>query len=488
MRFDREEAGSRQWAVGRNQLLASSLQPLALPRSGMTLIELLVVIVLVTTLVSTAIPIISPGGDSKRLREASRNLNAYLQGAQARAIETGRPFGVAFHRLSADTDRGADNAVCVRAEYVEVPPHYSGPDTSSLARICINNNYPRQLSLQFIRYGNTTPPTSDGLPAGYDTDLVPDAFIRPGDHVFVGAHEYRILPYTTNIFSQGLPYARTYSTNQPGAGYFIGTRPDQQQNPEGGRVGVFGLQLVDSQTAPAVTHRISGPNAQSNVEEVTPSLQAIPGNGFYFATAPAPFKLIRQPIPAGGEPLEMPGSVAIDLQASLFTNGVRVFQPASVGFDTAKNDFVAQSAPVMLLFSPQGNVERYYSGIFVNGEPQSSSVTSTLALCVGRRELIPPKQTEGAAALANSQGYNEPINLQRDIVDRNLSETEAKQVMDQYNWLNLDSRWVLVGGQSGAVSTIANSAVYPSAATASVDMQLAVATQNAKTRTTAGGR
>src|SRR5690606_30858368 len=97
--------------------------------------------VLVTTLVTTVIPILSPGGDNKRLREASRNLNAYLQGAQARAIETGRPFGVAFQRLSADTDRGADNAVSIRAEYVEVPPHYSGVNPTSAVRIARNPNY-----------------------------------------------------------------------------------------------------------------------------------------------------------------------------------------------------------------------------------------------------------------------------------------------------------------------------------------------------------
>jgi hypothetical protein len=60
--------------------------------------------------------------------------------------------------------------------------------------------------------------------------------------------------------------------------------------------------------------------------------------------------------------------------------------------------------------------------------------------------------------------------------------------MDQYNWLNLDSRWVLVGGQSGSVSTIANSAVFPSPATALVADQLAAAIANASSRTTAGGR
>jgi type II secretory pathway pseudopilin PulG len=483
MRFERK-VGSRQWAVGRAKdvSLASSLQPLASPRSGMTLVELLVVIILVTTLVSTAIPIISPGGDSKRLREASRNLNAYLQGAQARAIETGRPFGVAFHRLSADTERGADNAVCIRGEYVEVPAHYSGADGASLARVCVNNL--KQVSLQLVRYGNAAPPSSDGLPPGYDVDLVPDRFIRPGDQVVIGSQMFAILPFVEaqTMFSVGVGYFPTYPSGQAGAGYFNTAVGNQSLR-------VFGLQSMAgaSDYNLPLTHWVS----PSGVVEITPNL-VVPSDSpleqGFFATAPAPFKLIRQPVPAGGEPLEMPAGVAVDLQASLFTNGERVFLPVDDTFNTSTNEYPPLSAPMMLLFSPQGNIDRFYSGAVANGVPQNRAVTSTLALCIGRRELIPPKPTEGATAVGGMDALKEPINLQRDILARNLSETEAKLVMDQYNWLNLDSRWVLVGGQSGAVSTIANSAVYPSSATASVAQQLYAATENARSRTPVGGR
>jgi type II secretory pathway pseudopilin PulG len=452
----------------------------------MTLVELLVVIVLVTTLVTTVIPILSPGGDNKRLREASRNLNAYLQGAQARAIETGRPFGVAFQRLSADTERGADNAVCIRAEYVEVPPHYSGMDSSSLARICINDL--QQITLQLVRYGNTTAPASDGLPAGFDIDLIPDRFIRAGDHVVVGPREYVILPYLQSPpnFAPGVRYATAYSAGEVGHGYFAGSSPVPETPPPG----VFRLQAVtESSISLPITHRIGNPGDNNRVTEVSPGVAMPADQSAFFATAPVPFKLIRQPVPAGGEPLEMPGSVAVDLQASVFTNGTRVFAPADNTFNSSTNEYQALSAPVMVLFSPQGNIERFYSGYVDQfGVPQSSNVTSTLALCVGRRELIPPKQTEGAAALPAPENFREPINLQRDILDRNLSETAAKAVMDQYNWLNLDSRWVLIGGQSGAVSTIATSGVYPGPLTATVTQQLAAAIANASTRTTAGGR
>ncbi|MEO0530870.1 MAG: prepilin-type N-terminal cleavage/methylation domain-containing protein, partial [Planctomycetota bacterium] len=214
--------------VGRRSSASQGLTPRPL-RRGLTLVELLVVIVLVSTLVSTAIPIISPGGEGRKLREASRNINAYFQGAQARAIETGRPFGVAMRRLSEETGRGDDNAVVTRLEYVEVPAPYSGFDTSSLARLCVGTattGQPgvRQLALQLIRYGSAVDPNEDRLPAGYDVDLVPDRFLRPGDQVEVGGTRYvLILPTieTITLFSQGpLQLAGTHGVNSVAAGFF----------------------------------------------------------------------------------------------------------------------------------------------------------------------------------------------------------------------------------------------------------------------------
>src|SRR6186997_3247429 len=76
---------------------------------GMTLIELLVVIVILTTIVGAAIPLMSPSNDDRRLREAARALNTYIIGAQTRAIATKRPYGIALKRLSQDTKRAEDN-------------------------------------------------------------------------------------------------------------------------------------------------------------------------------------------------------------------------------------------------------------------------------------------------------------------------------------------------------------------------------------------
>ncbi len=481
MRFERAINDQRSAVGARNNPLASSLQPLASPRSGMTLVELLVVIVLVTTLVTTVIPILSPGGDDKRLREASRNLNAYLQGAQARAIETGRPFGVAFQRLSADTDRGADNAVSIRAEYVEVPAHYSGVNPTSAVRIARNPNYSPSAAppnnrgtvwVQFVQRG----PTMTGMPPGWTADLTPPNFFRPGDTLEVHGQRYTLLDNPGALQAVGGYFPP--SSAEPGGLMTLLATPE----------GTPPSQPVDLLPAlPAVY------DAQGYKMGDTPVLSGSPAAPFW--TAPTPYRISRQPVPAGGEPLEMPAGVAVDLQSSVFTNGTRLYRPSQAPYDSSTNEFLPLSAPVTVLFSPQGNIDRVFYGTpSATGELISSSVTSTLALNVGRRELIPPKPTERAAALSGTQKFDEPFNIKLDVIDPGLSETDAKKLMDQYNWLNLDSRWVLVGGQSGSVSTISNSAVFPdpriyqTATDGMVANQLAAAIDNASSRTTAGGR
>ena len=56
-------------------------------RIGLTLVELLVVIVILTLLVAAVIPVLSPATETRRLREASRQLNSLCTAAQAKAIQ-----------------------------------------------------------------------------------------------------------------------------------------------------------------------------------------------------------------------------------------------------------------------------------------------------------------------------------------------------------------------------------------------------------------
>src|SRR6476620_1398908 len=68
------------------------------PRRGMTLIELLIVIVIFTTIVAAAIPLMSPSNNDRQLREAARGLNTFISGAQARGISPNRRYGIGIKR------------------------------------------------------------------------------------------------------------------------------------------------------------------------------------------------------------------------------------------------------------------------------------------------------------------------------------------------------------------------------------------------------
>lgn len=495
---------------------ADRRQPTA-SRCGLTLVELLVVIVLITVLVAAAIPVLAPGGDERRLREASRNLNAYLRSAQTRAIQTGRPFGVALRRASEDSQNGADNAAVVRVEYVETPPPYAGFDDNSLARICVaEEGGVRQLGLQFVRHGNLQPQASDSLPPGIDYDLTPDRFFRPGDQVVVGGHTLQILPYLEELPSPGffpsvsnpgssrLTVAQQYGPNSSAAGYFQ-TAP---ASGSGGQPGlVFRVEALSSvDLLQQRGYRPDGlvpdlrlvtmPDGTEvpSADQLERMERTAQSGSSWMATRPMPFKVYRQPVPAAGEPLEMPSGTAIDLQASVFGSGRRLYDPRNdyLGGAATANEWRVDDDPILILFSPEGPIHRIYGvpGVVNPRRKETVLATTSLALLVGRRSAIPGDPTLAPGGTASARSYGDPIDLSV-INSAGLSEDEAKELTDQFNWLNLESRWVVVGGQSGSIATVDNSAVYvPPGQTAAFGLgeQLSAALENAPRRATAGGR
>jgi len=465
-------------------------------RGAMTLVELLVVIVLITTLVSTAIPIISPGGDGRRLREASRNVNAYLQGAQAKAIQTGRPFGVALRRLSEVTGRGADNAVCTVMEYVEVPPTYAGFSEGSRARIGVvqGTSGLRRIALQLVAYGANTARDTDRLPPGYDVDLVPQYFLRPGDTIEIAGRRYELLdaPGTPDAYfsDRGAQAALEWFDAQPatggtvsvGAGYFD-TRPNQY-NPT--RYAVFHVAPLDGKEPDLdFAHDAFG--------EPIGSPEQIAGNRAPYWTEPAPYRVYRQPVPAAGEPYELPGGAAIDLQASVVVDsGVRQLYDPAMDYNRVDPDGPypnARDEPLMILFAPEGRIDRVYG--LAGGAAAPQAVGGYVALCVGRRELIPARPYIEDPSRAFAEDISNPLDMTDNSTTggyegfARLDEVAQQEVAEQFNWLNLDSRWVLIGGQTGAVQTIEGVSVLGVPTTTG---QIAGVLENAAGRRSAGGR
>ena len=81
-------------------------------------------------LATYALPKLGPMSKGRKIREASRSVNVFLSRARSRAIETGRPCGVVFQRVSADTSDPLSNAVSMLYQ-AEVPPPYAGDTMNS---------------------------------------------------------------------------------------------------------------------------------------------------------------------------------------------------------------------------------------------------------------------------------------------------------------------------------------------------------------------
>ncbi|MBN2216871.1 MAG: prepilin-type N-terminal cleavage/methylation domain-containing protein [Pirellulales bacterium] len=99
------------------------------PRRGLTLVELLVVVTIMMILVGFALPRLRPASDQRRIREAARMVNVFLNRARARAIETGRPCGVLFQPI--DNPVNDSTAASATLYQVEVPQPYMGGSTDS---------------------------------------------------------------------------------------------------------------------------------------------------------------------------------------------------------------------------------------------------------------------------------------------------------------------------------------------------------------------
>ncbi|MBT4693259.1 MAG: type II secretion system protein [Planctomycetaceae bacterium] len=101
---------------------------------AMTMIELLVVITIIMLLTGVMIPTIRYQNRNRALREAERQLNAFIGSAQARAQQLGRPVGVWIERVNdGDPIVSANHSVSVYL--AEVPLPYSGNLRNSFVRI-----------------------------------------------------------------------------------------------------------------------------------------------------------------------------------------------------------------------------------------------------------------------------------------------------------------------------------------------------------------
>jgi prepilin-type N-terminal cleavage/methylation domain-containing protein len=412
---------------------------------GLTLIELLVVIIILTTLVSAAIPLLSPTNDDRRLREASRGVNSFISAAQMKAIQLQRPFGVAIKRLAQDTGNAADNAVSLELYYVEQPTPYRGFDDTSAVRVAIYTPANSTLYgggpfvlIQFVARGNSNDKSQDGLPNGWDADQFPGGVVRPGDVLEMNGTRYELL---FNASDNGIESRVTNGFYD----YNTGKANDDPKKVSQ----IVGRPLNDTGQMINVKYDDRG-DALANVTAARPP---------YF-TYPSPYKILRQPMMASGEPFQLPDGTAIDLRAS--GQAIEIGSSGANGFFYNPDDPIAANCvnnadPIVIMFTPEGAIERVrlnqknVAGANVDNIFDGKTV-SNLFLLIGRRAIAPPPVTGNDKTLDPSNYDSTP----------SLPTDEQKQsYKEAVNWLRGESRWIVIGAQSGRVVTVGNSFVDP---------------------------
>ena len=422
---------------------------------GLTLVELLVVIVILTTLVSTAIPVLAPGGDERKIREASRQINAFISGAQSRAIQNGRPYGVELKRLSADTGNADDNGASVELRYVEVPPVYAGFSTDSGVQIARSPLYRRgnRISNLYGPFWIRFVTISD-----LSADFVPGSFLRPDDIIEIEGELFRLLEIGAAPVVEGKPRLvdAQDTTQDTEKGFFRGFVPAAAARANAAQN--FLVEPIDFAEGtpwsdlPKISTKYDNNSAwipDPRLLRLLIETDSAPEPPYW--TAPATYKIYRQPTSASAAPLQLPAGIGIDLQASGFADGDQLYQP-NLYLSNGETQLFTES--VLLMFTPEGTLTTAHYPRAVQSN-QENPVTSSLSLLVGRVELMPAEiQT------STGRSASDPIWLPDDL--NGLSEDEQREVRDKYNWLNLESRWVVIGSQSGSVTTVPNSFINPS--------------------------
>lgn len=297
-------------------------------RGGFTLVELLVVILIVGILAGIALPVILPTLDTRRLREASRTVTSYLNGARDTAMRNGRPVGVMFERFSVTDDGGTTRQqpkMSIVLRQVEVPPPYAGDTIASRALIADG---------KVIGLGGVT---KDAMGVWNVTgpDLGMTRVIRPGDLI--------------RFNYQGAYYSVSSTSLDPVDSRFL-IAPSISEPWTIKPLGVVPMHIQAATNSPP-QNRIS-----------------------------LPFQIFRQPVKSANPAMQLPESLVIDMEYSGFNANETQFAPKDP----------TDVYPVIVMFSPAGHVDRVYATGDVAGVPTPGTIPirGPIHLLLGKRERL----------------------------------------------------------------------------------------------------
>ncbi|MEX2118547.1 MAG: prepilin-type N-terminal cleavage/methylation domain-containing protein [Pirellulales bacterium] len=388
-------------------------------RRGLTLIELLIVITVMLAVTALTIPVMAPALKGRRVREATRMIDVFVNGARNRATLTGRPVGVIFERVPGLPEASATLA------YAEVPPPYAGDTTISTIVIEID---PMTGDLQ------TSFPQADSGWIG---------MLKPGDVLK--------LNYQGHLYRIDGP-SESYTDSNGNGRYDVGEAYTDSN----------GNGQYDYLLQPWTYTNLTGGN-----------LPLAPSPGL-------PFQIIRQPVRSSGDSLQLPPSIVVDLSWSGFsmaqpnTSGAPFdtwrFAPNVAAYPQATNP-AGDPTPVIVMFNPTGSVFGVYcwSNLPFNPTPPPApfwgpqAPLAPLHFLVGRRENVPfnadalgPDNAWGAAGVDDDNNT-----VTDDIWEAGWSGSDDR--VPGFNLQDLTSLWVSINPQTGLITSAENARMSPGA-------------------------
>jgi hypothetical protein len=276
--------------------------------------------------------------------------------------------------------------------------------------------------------------------------------IRPGDVIEIGDSRFELLDHTKSFGqSQDLQAVRRFA--RVGFDDLTGYYRQLQQNTV---VQIIARPIND--TGQQVYPEYDDQGFELG-EDRPPNAPPTPRSPVW--TGPAPYKILRQATLTSDEPYQLPEGTAIDLRASGVGNTFFYYPavPAGTTGGTGSHPRVDNDLPIFIMFAPEGRIARVTfswstspSTSVVTNEKFDRAVAENVFLLVGRRENSPP------AAVANDPTLSTAGLTPQGAPNRDQAMQELKEPI---NWLNGDSRWLVLGAQSGRIVTVENAFVDP---------------------------
>jgi len=339
-----------------------------------TLIELLVVIFIVLTVTALAIPIVAPALRGRQIRESSRLVTAYLAGARSEALRTGRATGVVFERFS----DGSGNYLpefCVSLSRCQVPQIYAGSTTASRVHPSTTPATPNEFTLLVPQPPN--PPVQN--------DFWELANVRVGDLIKFDYHGHL---------------------------YQISELLDTDSDDSADLVRVLPVNAL----SPFLTVPLGG----------------------------LPYQVFRQPTRTSTPPVQLPAGIVIDFGYSGDDLGPFVTRDRTSfsGTDYENDPHVGLLNPathtplgVMIVFAPDGSIERLYRPNIADGTTQATiRPTGPIHFLIGQRERVPVNVVETSPQLT-------------------VIEPDAEVQLETFNFMDLNNLWITVNPRSGLISS-----------------------------------